>query len=91
MFSKRLALIMACVLLFPVVNVSVKQEGENLPELVISYTDDGVVVTPSEVPAGLTRIVMENPGKEIGGSPITRLKEGYTQQDLMAAMIRWMK
>lgn len=78
-------LIVVLSLLVVGIPMTTAQEGNELPQVIVTYTNEGITVSPSEVPAGLTTLVMDNQSDTHAGGPIGRFKDGKTMEDFIAA------
>ena len=84
-FSKILVVFSLCII---GIGVSIAQDANELPVVTVTYSDEAITVSPSEIPAGLTTLVMENTSNSHQGGPIGRFKDGMTMENLAAEMAK---
>jgi hypothetical protein len=64
-------------------SISIAQDG--VQQITVTYTNEGISVSSTEIAAGLTTIVIDNQSDTHNGGPIGRFKDGMTMEDLAAA------
>ena len=79
------ALCMVFSILLAGISVSVAQQTSELTQVTVSYVGDAITVSPAQIPAGLTTIVMDNQTDSRQGGPFGRFKDGMTMDDFIAA------
>jgi hypothetical protein len=65
--------------------IAAAQDDVTSQEVIVTYTDEAITVSPAEVPGGLTTFVMDNQTERHVGGPVGRFKDGMTMEDLLAA------
>lgn len=64
---------------------SISFAQEDAQQVTVTYTNEGITVSPPEIASGLTTIVMDNQSDTHNGGPIGRFKDGMAMEDLVVA------
>lgn len=78
-----IALLAVFVVSIPV--ASAQEDSPDFQQVTVTYSEDGIDVSPAEIPAGMTTLVLENTSDMILGGPFGRFKDGNTAEDFFAA------
>lgn len=67
-----------------IISFSMSVAQDSIQQVTVTYTNEGVTVTPIEIPSGLTIIVLDNQSDTYQGGPIGRTKNDMAMDDSVA-------